>query len=421
MTSARTNIGVRHSRVMALSASLVGEFASGLLPLMIVPVLISRLGAEAYGLTLAPLALTGLLASVLDLGLTLGMPALWIQQGRNTLRTRYVTATIQIKLAAVLAANLVFWIAWWVAAPEEVGMIWAGACLVMIGQILYPNWIFIVLGRTIEGQILNACSRIIPILLLFTLLQPGNSPVMVNLLLGLGSLTGALVSYVMLLPLVRSTKCSTWGFFVKDWRLTRPLVWRHSRLWIAQLSQSIYRTSLPVIASIFLGPTTFLAYSVSEKCMRALQSAQSYVLLFDFSRLIRPHSKDSIGRHLFDRVVTHVLTMSIGLSIAFYFVFQWVAPLIFSGNTQIIQISHGLAPLLSALIIVGGLNYWLGSLGLPVTNRGDGLLTASVTAGIVALGGAALASQQASAMAFLLAMSCGEVIFLGVVLMSYRK
>lgn len=412
--------GVITARLRALGASLLAEGASGLIPLLIVPVLISRLGADAYALTLPPLALAGLLVGILDFGLAIGLPPLWIRQKRYFMRVRYLIASTLLKMTASAAAGIVFLVAWLVSHPDSSGLSWLGAYLVMFGQTMYPSWGFIVAGRTALGQALNAFGKLIPIIALFAFFRNGHSSGVVNLALGGGAVAAAIAAHLIFLRF-EGTKLSSLVSNVKSsWILILPMARRHRRLWIAQLSQSIYRTTLPVVAASSLAPSAFLAFSVSEKCLRACQSVQAFVLQFDFSRLIRTSSTLPMARRFFDSAKAYVFPLSFFIMISYYFAFKGIAPLIFAGNIQAIGDAFELHPILTALVLVGGLNYWLGPLGLGAMNKSSNLLVASVAAGVVSLLAAVVASLRGSASEFALSMAFGELVFFLVALAAFR-
>lgn len=414
--------GHRRARVVAIAASLFSEGASGFLPLLIIPVLIWRLGSEAYALTLPPLVVAAFLVSGLDLGLTLGMPALWRGQPRSIQRSRYVVAATVLRLLAAAVAAVVFVVLWLLlASPASSVWAWLGGYFVLVGQLMFPAWLFIVSGRTALGQALNAAGKVLPVVALFFLLRPDSAPAMVNASYGGGAVAASCLGYLVLLRAPEhALALPAWRRHRGIRRLCVLLLRRNRSLWASQLTQSTYRTSLPLVATASLAPTSFLAFSVSEKCLRACQSVQAYILQYDQSRIIRDASPAPFVRRLIDKTFSYVVPLSVLLAVGYYFSFVALAPAILGGDASITEQALDIHPILTGLVIVGGLNYWLGTVGLPAMGNGSVLLDASAIAGASALSVAAAAYLAGSLHGFALAMACGELVFLAVVLLTYR-
>jgi PST family polysaccharide transporter len=398
-----------------------GESFAGFISLLVIPVIISRIGANEYSATLPPMAIALFLISLFDFGITLGLPALWRRQKNKKIQKIYLLTATLIKIIALISSIALLYIVTNNYLDYKNDMAIFGAALMIVGQLLNPLWLNIITNTTVLAQSINAIGRVVPIVIIYFYLEKSDNPGVVNIWIGLGSLISTLIIYVILWNKFKKLIEIKLSFVFESWKFIPILLKRNIQLYVAQLAQTAGRTALPMIASLFLSPVHYLAYSVTEKCLRACQSIQSYFMQYEYSLIIGNLRELNLNTEILLIYRRRIIKISLLIMLSFYFLFPKISFYIFSGNSEAISVSQDLYGYLSFLIIIGGVNYWLGVLGLSLIKKTNILLIGSFFSGLCALMISFSGGMNSNAIQYVAAMFISEIVLMLFVLNSYRK
>ena len=391
------------------------EILTGILPIVAIPVFISRIGAHAYADSLFPLTVVSLLVAILDIGINLNGLAGIESKKNDRSKMIYIISTVALKV--IVGAVVVVVCALFLGAKIWSGY-WLGAILLYIAYSLYPSWLFVVVNKVMVGQVINSVGRGLPIIILLIIIAKGSKGEEINVVMGSISLAATCVAYKLCLSKFNIGSVNKEYLYKMVPIQLIALIRQNKKFWITQILQSSYRSVLPVLAGGILSSIEFLAYSISDKLMRAFQTVLAYYFQSEFGKVEKKNEK--LTRIMVKKFIKELMPVLVFLAACFYVVFLLLVPYISDGNDGLINQINGLDWILPLIAIVGGANYWFGSLALPLLKKPISLVLASGSAGLISLILAYWLGSLYGAWAVMVSMLIGELIFFSIVINEYK-
>lgn len=411
----KINFAGRDSTKLILSAFL--ELFAGLAPIVIVPILIFRVGINEYSSTLKPIVVTSFLLSVLDFGFNLVLPTLWIKEVSSENKVAYIFVQFSLKLIGIVTSIVILYVFF------DLNMfngLWFGAILHLLGQSMFPSWFFLATGNAIIGQALNNIFRVSSIALLLLVIDDREDVNLINYFLGFGSSFCALISYVLIFKNVNVRALKMYHVLITSRRLFIPLLFRCKQLWFTQIVQSGFRMAIPVLASHVLLSSAFVAFNLAEKILRSVQAVQSFYFQSRIFPILSSNFSENIKR-VKSEIITNVIPVTLILSSILVLGVTFFIPLLFPNAKEASILINESKYLLALLVVVGGVNYWIGGLVLPFLKMSKELFKSSFISGFLAVSFVFLIPNYQGFLGVALSIFLGEFTFLVLNFLSLEK
>ncbi len=407
------------SNIFSLAAV---QGANALLPLVIYPVTLIRLGADPYGLMVQAEALSlFLLTLVLYSFEVTGVAAvvhLDTSQGKQQLSAL---------LSRILAARLVlFCLGVPVLCLAALGInsallpIVAAWCLVPLSFALSPNWLFQGLQDNSALAVSNVVSRGLAMALVLTFVTTPDDIILVPIIIGNCYLAGALVSLAVGMHKHRLR------FVAPSWAEIIALLRNGRHVFLGNLSTIVYKDINTLLLGI-LGASSgaIAAYSMAEKLAKALQAVIRPLNQHYFPRAIQQADRAAPRRAVLLRMlrlsaiqqaVLAVMILSAG---AVFVVFGQRILMAIGGESFLPAIP--LFFFMSLATLIGVANFMLGTAGLNSMGETKLVLIALLKTGAASLVCGSLLIYLWMDVGAAISFALGEAILLALLLAGYLR
>lgn len=331
--------------------------ANYILPLITFPYLVRVLGVEKFGLLAFATATVTYFQILTDYGFNLSATRDISIHRENKEKVQEIFSSVMIIKFGLLILSFILLIIL-VFSFDKFRKDWEVFVLsfgMVVGQVLFPVWFFQGMEKMKYITILNIFAKLLFTVAIFVFVKEQADYWKVPLLNSLGFILAGVLAL--------------WIIF-RDFGIKFPLKASKNNL-ILQLKKgfylflssgflSLYRSSNSFIIGLILNNTYVGYYSIAEKIIYTIQSLQDIV-----GRALYPYFakkfRNAFEFTLFFKKIVFLL-VTIYLSITLLTIsFSTFLIILISGKDEII-ISN-LLRIMSIVILVGGLNYWLGILG----------------------------------------------------------
>lgn len=331
--------------------------ANYILPLITFPYLVRVLGVEKFGLLAFATATVTYFQILTDYGFNLSATRDISIHRENKEKVQEIFSSVMIIKFGLLILSFILLIIL-VFSFDKFRKDWEVFVLsfgMVVGQVLFPVWFFQGMEKMKYITILNIFAKLLFTVAIFVFVKEQADYWKVPLLNSLGFILAGVLAL--------------WIIF-RDFGIKFPLKASKNNL-ILQLKKgfylflssgflSLYRSSNSFIIGLILNNTYVGYYSIAEKIIYTIQSLQDIV-----GRALYPYFakkfRNAFEFTLFFKKIVFLL-VTIYLSITLLTIsFSAFLIILISGKDEII-ISN-LLRIMSIVILVGGLNYWLGILG----------------------------------------------------------
>ena len=396
--------------------------ANAVLPLVIYPVTLARVGADRYGLMVQAEALSLFLLTLVLYSFEVTAVAAVVNLKGDRDRSE-----LSALLSRVLSARLILFC---LGAPllclaahainPALTPIVVAWCLVPLSFALSPNWLFQGLQDNGALATANVTSRGLAMVLVLTLVREPDQVILVPMIIGGCYRLGALASL--------AAGMQKHGLHLVVPRMTAliDLLKTGRHVFLGNLSTIIYKDINPLLLGI-LGASSgaLAAYSMAEKLAKALQAAIRPLNQHYFPHAIKlattrwpPRAVlvDMLRLSAIQQAVLLVMILTSGIVYALF-----GAQILSAIGGQALLPAVGLFFVMSIASLFGVANFMLGTAGLNAMGETRYVLLALVGTGIVSLlAGSVLIllwDDAGAAISFVL----GEVILLALLLAGYLK
>lgn len=408
MTTIRSRLNIKGREPARLILSALLELFAGFAPIIIVPILIYRVGINEYSLTLKPLVITSFLLSVLDFGFNLVLPTLWIKEVNTEQKVAYTFIQIILKLIGIGSSIIIIF---FVFNYKIFSAFWLGAILSLLGQSLFPSWFFLATGKAILGQALNNIFRVSSVAMLLFFVKDKSDIGLINYFLGLGSCLSAFIAYYLIFYFLDIKELKMSQILNKTRRLFMPLLIRCRQMWFTQIVQSGFRMAIPVLASHVLSSSAFVAFNLAEKILRSVQAVQSFYFQSRIVTILSTNLSVTI-RKVKSEIIANVIPVTVGLSIILILGIKYFIPLLFPNAQEASLLINQSKFYLAVLVVVGGINYWIGGLVFPFLKMSNELFKSSFISGLLTLIFVFLIPNYQGFLGIVFSIGLGELSFL---------
>lgn len=307
------------------------------LPLISLPYLASTLGAEQLGRMAFALSAAQILAIITDYGFNLSATKSISVNRNNPRKISEIWCAVTLIRAILCLAGIAF-----IAtaallskkASEELGLI-AAAYSMVIGNVLFPQWLFQGLEKLKHISVVQAIARIIVFIAIFFLVKESSDVYWATFLQGAGFLLGGILA----LPFTYAA--------LKDGQLHWPnkteIIYQLKEglhIFISTAAINIYTTCNSFFLGLIATPTTVGQFHVAEKIIRAIQTIYSPIsnaIYPHVSRIAKYNTKQVL---LFNKKISIILgSAACGISLTLYLTAQQAIEIAFgSSYTQSVEI-----------------------------------------------------------------------------------
>jgi PST family polysaccharide transporter len=340
MRSSFEAIWARHRRVLSNFFSLsVLQFANYLVPLITLPYLVRVLGAPRYGLVEFARALAIYLVILTEYGFNLSATQEISVHRDDPRRVSEIFSAVMVVRMLLLALGFLFLALVVLGIPRLRGewLVYLFAFGTVIGQSLFPVWLFQGLERMKHIAVLNIVARFLITVSIFVFIRHSDDYVYVPLVqsagiifMGVGGLILALRSFSVRFEFpsaaaVRHQIVSGWHVF------------------LSTIATTLYTTSNTVILGLLTTDAFVGYYAAGDKIVRAVQGLQLPLSQAIFPHVGRLASQSKAAALRFtERVARLVGVVTLGLSVGLFFGAPWLTRVVlgpeFAASVPVVQV-----------------------------------------------------------------------------------
>lgn len=327
------------------------------LPLISVPYLIATIGSANYGAYSISYTILQYVLLIGAFGFNCTATK-QIAQNRDNKQnvSRIFYSTLFARFLLTLAASIVFLLVVLIIFPQYILLYILGLGIVF-GDILNPVWIFQGFESMKYMTIVNAVSKIVFTLLIFIFIKQPEDYVYITLLNSAGFLMAGIISIFLAIRIfrIKYTSIKLHDIFNQ--------IREASIVFFSSAFVSLYNNSFVFILGLFLNESSIGIYAAVDKIIRAAKSITEPISVALFPHVAKSFAGNKIKCNV-DLLFKYTAKITIPLviiSIGLFLFAPFVCNLFFK---SIAEDSIVLIRLMSPLIIIGGLNYMLGIVGL---------------------------------------------------------
>lgn len=274
----------KHRTILTNFFSLsVLQFATYLAPLITLPYLVRILGPSRFGLVELARAISMYFILVTDYGFDLSATQEISVHRDNPRRLSEIFSAVLLLKLFLTVLSFVALAAGVLAVPKLRGdwPVYLLAFGTVVGQSLFPVWLFQGLERMKYTAVLTILSKLAVVVAIFAFIRQGSDYIYVPVVYSGGTIAMGVAGLLVAL----------WVFPVRLILPSRAILKRELvdgwHLFVSRMSVSLYTTSNTVILGLFASNTVVAYYVAGEKIVRAIQGLQ-----FPLAQAVFPH----IGR-----------------------------------------------------------------------------------------------------------------------------
>lgn len=381
-------------------------------PLIIIPILITRLGLEVYGKYIFAFTILNYLNLIVQYGFNFSATnkVAKNQENKALISSVYTSVTlIRICFSIIITIGLLlsgFFI------KDQIIMYLMGIGI-FFGQGLVPVWLFQGLEKMKYITIVNTIVRLFAFVLIILLVQ---APSDVNFLMLIQTLSFVLGGIASLFLVKYQLNIN---FTLPNMMSVRENLFEGWSLFLSTIGMNLYRESNVVILGIVAGYSTVGLYSPAEKLVKGIQSFTNIIVTALYPHFSKKmNGNESQGYASFIKI-GKLLSLVFSIGSIFMVI---LAPYIINAyigrgySTTIIDFR-----ILSLVILFGGLNYYYGIVGLVNFNK-ESLFNRLVwVSGVVGIAASFILSYFFKDIGAAIAMAIAEIVLLGLIIRCLKK
>lgn len=292
---------------------------------------------------------------------------------------RVFNAVIVCRLLLFLVASVVFFLlSFWLMPTAVERWMFLGGLVLVLGNTFVPVWLFQGLEKMRYLTIVNVLGKSLFLVLVFVAVRKPEHYVFLPLIDGVGYLAAGVLSMAI----------AHWQFGIRfgmpSWPDVKEQFRSGAAIFGSTLGMTLYRKSNIFLLRFFVGDAALGIYTAAEKIITGLQSVVSPI-----SQALFPHlGRSFVGRsdrenvHTLVKVSRYMMPLFCLFSV-FVVVFSDFLIRILCGSA--FMEARSLLRVLSPVLVLGGMNYILGIVGLVNLNRSKFFFVGVLLAGIVSV------------------------------------
>lgn len=291
-----------------LPANIVSLFliqgANYILPLITIPYLIRVLGIEKFGLLAFSAALVQYFVVFTDYGFSLSASrqASILRDDASALSS-YVSSVFILKfIFMILSALVLFIIVLLVPEYRLYWLIYLTTFTMVIGNVIYPGWLFQGLEKMPIITVMNVTAKIISVAAIFLYVTGPQDIVLAATFQSAGTFVAGLIGLQAMKRL-----CPNLRFMWPGIAMLRACLNDGWHVFISQLSAIMVNGSNIFLLGVLQGPAAVGSYAIAEKIIKAANNAQVPVCNAIYPRVSRLFSHSQNDALLFLRKVLNFM------------------------------------------------------------------------------------------------------------------
>lgn len=330
-------------------------------PIIIIPFLTNKLGSESYGRYAFSLSIIHYFVLIIQYGFDLSATRDIALQSEHYCRQKIYSTVMFIKLIlnVVFMTFLILMVSI-IPLMNVDKMLYIYGLGIIVGQTLCLFWFFQGIERMKFITIANFIIRLIPLLLIILYIKDDADCKYVMLFQSIGFMVGMLIS-LLIIRFYFKLK-----FVVPQKQMVQVQLKNGWHLFISTIGMNFYRESNVAILGIFADFESVAMYAPAEKMIKAVQSLTSpfvNTLYPYFSRRFLDNRKEK-ALNLYFEVGRYYVYILAALVLAIILIAPYLGYLL--GESYTIAIDN--LRIMSFIVVLGGMNYYYGIIGL--VNRG---------------------------------------------------
>lgn len=329
------------------------------LPLVTMPYMLPIVGPEKYGVYIYVYTIIQYIMLVSCFGFSFSATRQIARIREDILQVSkiYSEVTFAKTFLAIVSILFVFLLSPWLFSTDDELLIYVMGLGIVIGDIFNPSWLYQGMERMRYITYVNVVSKLLFTLLIFLVVKEAEDYRYIILLNSLGFLLAGAVSTII-------------AFKQFGMKLTLPRfagimtqLREGSSIFGSTLSIELYKNSNVIILKFFMGEYYVGIYSVAERIIKGIRSAATPVSQALFPHFGRKFAQHSLSENIssLNRASCYLGLMLLGFMLITLLCAHYISAL-FGGEA--FEDTVPLMYLLSPVIVLGGLNYVLGFVGL---------------------------------------------------------
>lgn len=295
---------------VSLSIFQVGNL---LFPLITFPYVVSVIGVANFGESSFMFAIISFLVIIADFGLDIyGVREVSVLKSDRKYLNQFISGVVVFKIAIAFVILLIFSLGVFIMTDFPVDVrLFVLSYSILIGNILFPQWVFLGLEEMKHIAILGIVNKVIYFILIIVFIKTPEDYLYVNLLNGIALIAVSPISFMIL--------SSKYGFYFSLPNFDKILdLARNSRhLFLSNLSVKINSTSGMIILGFFSNFQLVGIFSIADRIIQL--SKQVLIVYF---KVIHPHvcglyenSRSEIKKFFLSTFVYFAIFFLVGLII----------------------------------------------------------------------------------------------------------
>lgn len=336
------------------------NFINYLFPIILIPYLTKILGVEKFGLYAFSFAIIQYCTLLVSYGFDYSATKyIAINRDNNRIVSMTFTSVIAIRLLiAIICIPLILVLVYSINSFRSESLLYLYGIGIFFGQALTPLWLFQGMEKMKFVTIINFISKLTSTVLIFIYLKNQSDYIYVNLFFSIGYLFSGVLSIILAIKIFKIR------LIIPELKFIAKQLKDGWHLFLSTVFMSFYRETNIIILGSFTNYTIVGYYAAAEKIVKAVQSIISPItnaLYPYFGRNL--NSEDKRNKALkkffsFNRYYTiALLIIVVGILLTSKFIVTGYLGSSYLNSILNIQI-------MSPIILIGGLNYFLGIVGL---------------------------------------------------------
>ena len=316
--------------------------------LLITPILFQRLGENQYGLVNLSFSIVILLAIIVSYGYNLNGPKKIATLKNNFDKLNFLNKVINVRIfIAVLVSIIILIFFSYLGFFKNYWSILFPSLIILFSEALYP--LFYLQGKDNLNSlmILNACSKCIYFILVYTLIKGHQDAYLANLFFGLSSFLIYLIFWI------RHFKNEKYNWLKLNIFEIKEALLENFNLFLSTVASQIIVNGGIVILSNFVNNSELGQFSLAQRVGLLLRMIPTFLVqsVLQSSSRLNISNKKSLNNYL-DKVYVLGITVTLFFALILFFASSWVV-FILAGEyieySQNILIIIGFIPFFSML------------------------------------------------------------------------
>lgn len=347
------------------------QIANYVLPLIILPFLVSVLGVEKFGLVMFAQSLGTFFLIAVDFGFEI-----------SGTREVAIVKNEQPKLAQTFSAIMVikvFFIVFWLLVLcllvefiprfKEDALVYYLSFGMVIGQAIFPVWFFQGIEKMKFVTLINVLAKLIFTILIFVIIKQESDYYLVPAFNGIGFIIAGLLGFIISLKHINLAK--------PPLHLIKKLFNDSFSLFVGKLATTLYTTSNVLILGLFAGDTIVGVYASMEKLIIAVKNMYAPLYQAVFPWLSNQAQAKKL--QILKKAIPYLLLVGMCVIIVTFFFGDFILNLIY--NDKLINDYSYIFKALSFVAIFAGLSMLYISLYFPSVKMYKTRMNILLTAG----------------------------------------